>query len=532
MQDAQGNDGLVKVARALVSVSDKSGLNELAEKLQSLGVEIISSGGTGKYLQECGIAYTPIEKVTGNPECFGGRMKTLSFQVSSALLFRRGHEQDEAQAKELGIAPIDLVVCNLYPFEAVARKSGDWAEIVENIDIGGPTMIRAAAKNYAAVGVVTDPSQYGAVIRDLNETGGHLRAALRESLCLDAFRHTACYDGLIAARMEDEWKAERRSIVIAGDGGKELRYGENPHQKSWVCADPFHPGLAGAEPLQGKALSYNNLLDADAAWRSCGDVAALGQADFPAAVSVIKHLSPCGLALAKTPLEALKLAWAGDPVSSFGGILCFNAEVDTDVAAWLEDKFVEVIVAPGYSAAAQEIFSGKKNLRLIALPTYTGQDKAMMVRSISGGWVVQQEDEGADAEFNAVTGTGFPPEKSGLARFGVMACKHLKSNAIGLFKAEDKGYSMVGAGMGNPNRLVSMKQAVEKAHENGHADLSDVVLVSDAFFPFPDNIVIAAGAGIRYIVQPGGSIKDKDVISACNDADIAMSFTGRRHFRH
>jgi phosphoribosylaminoimidazolecarboxamide formyltransferase/IMP cyclohydrolase len=532
MQDVRDNRKMVKITRALVSVSDKSGLEELAARLQGLGVEIISSGGTGKYLQERGIAYTPIEKMTGNPECFGGRMKTLSFQVSSALLFRRGHAEDEAQAKELGIVPIDLVVCNLYPFEAVAKNSPDWDEIVENIDIGGPTMIRAAAKNHVSVGVVTDPAQYGAVIRDLNETGGHLRAALLQSLSLDAFRHTARYDGMIAARMEAEWNAERRSIMIAAEGGKTLRYGENPHQKSWVHADPFNAGLAGAVPLQGKELSYNNLLDADAAWRSCGDVAALGLEGYPAAVSIIKHLSPCGLALAKTPLDALALAWAGDPVSSFGGILCFNATVDADVAAWLADKFVEVIVAPGYTEAAQKSFAAKKSLRLIALPVYSGRDKSMMVRSISGGWVVQQEDEGADTAFNAVTGTGFPPEKSGLARFGVMACKHLKSNAIGLFKAEDKGLSMVGAGMGNPNRLVSMKQAVEKAQENGHKDLSGVVLVSDAFFPFPDNIAIAAGAGIRYIVQPGGSVKDKDVISACNDAQIAMSFTGRRHFRH
>ncbi len=522
----------VSVKRALVSVSDKSGLEKIANKLQARGVEIISSGGTGKFLEGLGIAYTPVEKVTGNPEAFGGRMKTLSFQISSALLFRRNHAEDLKQAADLKIEAIDLVICNLYPFEAVAKKTTDWAEIIENVDVGGPTMIRAAAKNYESVAVVTNPAQYGMVIRDLNETGGAVRAETRARLALEAFRHTAEYDALIAAKMEEKLGEEQRTLSIPVHSGRQLRYGENPHQKSWVHADPFKPGLAGAEPIQGKELSYNNLLDADAAWRSCGDIASLGVKEFPAAVSIIKHLSPCGAALGKTPLEALEAAWAGDPISSFGGILAFNAEVGDDVAQWLANRFVEVIVAPSYSAKAKEIFAAKPNLRLLALPTYAGTDKSIMVRSISGGWVVQQEDEGADADFKPMTGRDFPTDKATLARFGVMACKHLKSNAIGLFLQNTAGLSMVGAGMGNPNRLVSMKQAVEKAHENGHKDLAEAVLVSDAFFPFADNIGIAAAAGIRYIVQPGGSVKDKDVITACNDAGIAMSFTGRRHFRH
>jgi phosphoribosylaminoimidazolecarboxamide formyltransferase/IMP cyclohydrolase len=526
------SDAPVEVKRALISVSDKTGLDELAAKLHGRKVEIISSGGTGKFLQDKGIPYTPVEKVTGNPEAFGGRMKTISFQIASSLLFRRADAGDVKQAAELGIKPIDLVVCNLYPFEATAKKSKDWAEIVENIDVGGPTMIRAAAKNYAAVGVVTSPAQYGAIIRDINETGGSLRFETRRNLALEAFRHTAEYDALIAARFEQEWGLEQRTLSIPPRTGKALRYGENPHQKSWVHADPFRPGLAGAEPIQGKELSYNNLLDADAAWRACGDVAALGIKGFPAAVSIIKHLSPCGMALGKTPLEALEAAWAGDPVSSFGGILCFNEPVGEDVAKWLGNKFVEVVVAPAFTEPALKTFASKPNLRLLALPPYSGREQALMVRSISGGWVVQQEDEGADAEFKSATGKPFPAEKSDLARFGVMACKHLKSNAIGIFAANDKGYSMIGAGMGNPNRLVSMRQAVEKAHENGHQDLSDTVLVSDAFFPFADNIGVAAKAGIRNIVQPGGSVKDKEVVAACNDANIAMTFTGRRHFRH
>lgn len=520
------------IKRALLSVSDKTGLLELATKLHSLKVEIISSGGTGKFLQDHNIPYTPIEKVTGNPESFGGRMKTISFQVASALLFRRENENDIKQAADLGITPIDLVVCNLYPFEEVAKRDHTWDELVENIDIGGPTMIRAAAKNYKSVGVVTNPAQYEMVIRELNETKGQLRLEVLQSLSLEAFRHTAAYDSMVAAKMEEEWNADLKTITLAPKGATTLRYGENPHQKSWVYIDPFHAGLAGATPLQGKELSYNNLLDADAAWRCCGDIASLQLKEFPAAVSIIKHLSPCGVALAKTPLAALEQAWAGDTVSSFGGILCFNQEVGGDVAAWLSDRFVEVIVAPAYSAEALAAFGKKKNLRLIQLPSYDGSYRPAVVRSISGGWLVQQEDTGVDGEFKSVTGNAFPAEKTNLAKFGVMASKHLKSNAIGIFTATDKGYSMIGAGMGNPNRLISIQQAFEKTQENGHKDLSEAVLVSDAFFPFSDNIDIAAKAKIRYIVQPGGSVKDADVIQACNDAGISMTFTGRRHFRH
>ncbi len=514
----------IRIKRALISVSDKSGLAALGKKLVAAGVEIISSGGTAKALAEHGIPVIPIEQVTGSPECFGGRVKTLSYQVAGALLFRRDNAEDAQQAEELNIKPIDLLVCNLYPFEAVAKKNPAWEELIENIDIGGPTLIRSAAKNHAAVAVVTDPAQYGMI--DVETT-----LATREQLALAAFRHTARYDGLIAAKFEEKFNTEERTIVLSPQGAKLLRYGENPHQKSWVYTDPFHPGIASTEPLQGKALSYNNLLDADAAWRACGDAASCATETFPAAVSVIKHLTPCGIALAKTPLKALELGWAGDPVSAFGSILCFNTEVGEEIAAWLKDKFVEVILAPSFSAAALEAFAKKKNLRLLNLPSFTGAYDAPMVKSISGGFVVQQEDTGADAAFDAVTSAKFPANDS-LARFGVMACKHLKSNAIGLFAAHDDGYSMIGAGMGNPNRLVSIKQAVEKAHENGYSDLSAAVLVSDAFFPFPDNIDIAKASGIRAIVQPGGSVKDQDVIDAANDAGIAMVFTGRRHFRH
>lgn len=526
------NNASPKIKRALISVSDKEGLDTLAAALVSQGAEIISSGGTLKYLAERGIAATPIEHVTGNPECFGGRMKTLSFPVASAILYRRGHETDEAEAKAQNIHAIDLVVCNLYPFEAVAKTNPTEDVLIENIDIGGPTLIRAAAKNHLDVTVITCPTQYAELMAEMETHRGATTFALRQKLALAAFRHTARYDGMIAAKLEDLWQAEGRTIVITPDSGTPLRYGENPHQSSHVHADPFHAGIAGAAPLQGKELSYNNLLDADAAWRSCGDAALAAPEELPAVVSIIKHLSPCGVAAAKTPIKALEQAWAGDPVSSFGGILAFNMPVDANIAAWLADRFVEVIVAPAFTPDALALFARKPNLRLLALPVYDGSYKQPMLRSISGGYVVQQEDTGADADFKPATANPFPPAKSALARFGVMACKHLKSNAIGLFAETPEGFSMIGAGMGNPNRLVSMKQAVDKARENGHDNLSDTVLVSDAFFPFADNIAIAAAAGIRYIVQPGGSVKDKDVIQACEEQDIAMAFTGRRHFRH
>ena len=517
----------VKIRRALISVSDKTELAELGRRLADIGVEIISSGGTGRFLQENGVACTPIESVTGNPECFGGRMKTLSFQVASALLFRRDHTGDQEEARRLGIAPIDLVVCNLYPFEAVAKRGGDWDELIENIDIGGPTLIRAAAKNYSHVAVVTDPSQYAQVL------SGETTLEQRQQLARAAFGHTARYDGMVASRLEREWDAQGlRTVVLSPQGGKALRYGENPHQRSWVYTDPFNPGIAGVVPLQGKELSYNNMLDADAAWRCCGDLGALKIKGAECTVAIIKHLSPCGVAGAKSPLEALTMAWSGDPVSSFGGILCFNREVGEDIALWLKDKFVEVILAPRFSGEARRLFAAKKNLRLLELPAYDGTYEPPVVRSISGGWLLQQEDTGADAELRLVTHAGFPAEKTDAARFGIMACKHLKSNAIGLFRQDGHGVFMVGAGMGNPNRLVSMKQAVDKARENGHDDLSDVVLVSDAFFPFADNIGIAKEAGIAFIVQPGGSVNDNQVISACEEGRIAMVFTGRRHFRH
>lgn len=521
---------LVPIKRALLSVSDKTGLDVLAKSLYQNGVEIISSGGTGRFLQERGIPFIPIEQVTGNPEAFAGRMKTLSFQVSSALLFRRDSDEDQKQAQDLNIRPIDLIVCNLYPFQEAALNKASLDELVENIDIGGPTMIRAAAKNFNHVMVCTEPAQYREFLDHFEESKGQTSRELREAFALEAFRHTAAYDGMIATVLEQRWHAAKPSFSLPAQKSTELRYGENPHQKAWVYPDALNHGLAHIMPLQGKPMSYNNLLDADAAWRSCNDIAASAKAG-EAIVSIIKHTNPCGLAMAKNPTEALKLAWAGDPISSFGSIICCNQEVDEDFADWLSSRFVEVVIAPSFSSKALEIFSTKKNLRLV--PYAMSKEKpSYAVRSISGGWLVQEEDIGKDLEFQNMTKREFGSNLKELAQFGTTAGKHLKSNAIVLVRKTEEGVSIIGAGMGNPNRLVSLEQAVQKAKENGVDDLSDVLMISDAFFPFADSIEVAHKFGIQNIVQPGGSIKDKEVIAACDELNISMVFTGRRHFRH
>lgn len=518
-----------KISRALISVSDKTGLDILAQSLHKCGVEIISTGGTRSYLEERQIPVTPIEKITGNPEAFGGRMKTISFEISSALLFKRG--ADDAEAKQLGIQPIDLVVCNLYPFERTARTGADEAALVEQIDIGGVTMIRAAAKNYDDVTILTDPAQYAALAEKWTQEAA-TDFETRKNFALAAFRHTARYDAAIANRFEMLTDDALYTPVITPETAEVLRYGENPHQQGWLYKDPLATdGLAQSEPLQGKALSYNNLLDADAAWRAAMDIAAISPKNSHAAV-IVKHLNPCGIAVSDlSTKDALKQAWAGDAVSSFGGIICLTTECTEEVAAWLDDKFVEIVIAPAFAETALGIFARKKNLRILTSPA-AEKTAPFTIRSVSGGWLVQQDDCGIEDDFKTVTKTAFGNAQENALRFGIAAAKHLRSNAIALVQKNDNGISLIGAGMGNPNRLVSTQQAVEKARENGYDDLSNCVLVSDAFFPFADNIELAGEYGIRHILQPGGSIKDDEVIAACDAQNIAMALTGRRHFRH
>ena len=523
----------VSIRRALISVSDKSHLATLVPMLQQHNIEVVSSGGTAKALEALGLTVTPIQEVTGNPEAFGGRMKTLSFQVSSALLYRRGHEGDEAQASELGIEPIDLVICNLYPFAKVAAQGAEWGTLIENIDIGGPTMIRAAAKNCASVCCVVDPSDYESLVAEVG-TDGTVSQEFRTQVALKAFQHTAQYDSMIATTLcAQAAEAVAPSIHVDTSNPRVLRYGENPHQRAWVCASGTE-GLAAVQPIQGKALSYNNMLDADAAYRSMMDIAQVNPEMH--AVTVIKHLNPCGASLAHTQMDALIGAWSGDPVSAFGSIIAFNQTVTIDTARFFKGKFIEVVIAPDFTEEALWFFSKKKNVRVLKLPL-RDLSAQPVVRSIDGGFLIQDEDCGLDTEYRCVHQGELNPETE-LLRFGSMVTKHLKSNAISLVQGDSRGVRLLGAGMGNPNRLVSTEQAIAKANDNVieseymDQDVSFSILISDAFFPFRDNVDLANDYGIKAIGQPGGSIRDEEVIEACKEHGITMYFTGRRHFRH
>lgn len=525
----------LKVKRALLSVSDKTGIIGLARFLVDQGVEIVSTGGTAKALADAGIAYTNIEAVTGNPEAFGGRMKTISFQVASALLFRRGNESDEGEARALGIRPIDFVACNLYPFAEAVRANADDDALLEKIDVGGPTMVRAAAKNFYGVAVCVDPADYARVMGEMESSGGELSLATRRELALKAFQLTADYDVTIAEELGSRYGTSEKSQWLRLTHGKELRYGENPHQRAFYFRTSDLQGashaITSANIIQGKPLSYNNIRDADAAHRAASD-AWLANSRAGSAVAIVKHMNPCGLGVADDSLAALKLAWAGDPVSAFGSVICFTGEVGLGVADWLADKFVEVIVAPYIVPEALQRFAQKKNMRILLCPPRPEATGEKSLVSVSGGVLVQEEDEGLDSDFRDVTRAKFPKERLRLAQFGVIAAKHLKSNAIALVRQTAEGWlQLVGAGMGQPNRVDCIRAlAGPRAREKG--ETSDLLLASDAFFPFADNIEFAAELGVKLIVQPGGSLRDEEVIRAADERGIAMVFTGRRHFRH
>jgi phosphoribosylaminoimidazolecarboxamide formyltransferase / IMP cyclohydrolase len=524
---------VVKIRRALFSVSDKEGVIGFARFLEARGVEILGTGGTMKKLVESGIKVTPMEKITGNPEAFGGRMKTISFPFASALLYRRDNPEDVATAKKMGVEPVDLVVCNLYPFHEARKRGASDPELVEEIDVGGPTMIRAAAKNHKHVAVATNPAQYAKLMQEIEANDGGLTLSTRKRLAVNAFQLLSTYDSAIAAELASRYLSEENHSIVL-DQGKKLRYGENPHQSATFYRDPSFAGeasIASADILQGKALSYNNLLDADAALRSASDAWIAAGRDRPA-VSIVKHLNPCGLATGKTALEALELAWEGDPVSAFGGILCFTTPVTKECAEWLGDKFVELVVAPSVESDALALFAKKKNLRVLLCPPRKPELKERMIRSVLGGVLVQDEDEGLDGELKSVTRLAFPHEKTTLASFGIMAAKHLRSNAIALVRAHSNGnFQLVGAGMGQPNRIDSL-QALAGPRAKNKGKLDDLLLVSDAFFPFADGIEAAGELGLKFVVQPGGSIRDDEVIAAADRLGMAMAFTGKRHFRH
>ena len=535
------------VERALISVFDKTGIVEFAKRLAALKIEMLSTGGTSKLLREAGVAVRDVSDFTGWPEMLGGRVKTLHPKVHGGLLFRRKHVEDQKQAAEHGIAPIDLVVVNLYPFEATAAKAGLTAEeLIENIDIGGPTMLRSAAKNFESVTVVTDPADYARVAAEL-EAGHETTLGTRLELARKVFATTSAYDGMITTELERlsaaAGHAELRAkpvlperVHIALRRQQELRYGENPHQAAGLyvaensaglkpgatpSATPSGAyGLAAAKQLQGKELSYNNFVDLEAA-RSLA-------AEFrePAAV-IIKHNNPCGTAEQKTLREAYLKALASDPISAFGGVLAFNRVVDAATAEEVAKLFVECIAAPGFEEKAKAIFAAKKNLRLLELPAGGLELECdLQLKRVLGGMLVQQPDLGelSDVELRTVTKRVPTPEEMHTMRFAWKVSKHVKSNAI-VFA---KDGATLGVGAGQMSRVDSVKLAVMKAQ----ASLAGSVVASDAFFPFPDGVEEAAKAGAAAVIQPGGSVRDPEVIAAADRLGMAMVFTGMRHFLH
>ena len=521
--------GRVVVRRALVSVSDKSGLDVLAKSLADGGVELVATGGTRRFIEALGIRVIEAGRINEQPEAFGGRLKTLGFRLFGAILFDRDVPEHLEEARKFGVPTIDLVVCNLYPFGRVAKgQDVDIAELVENIDIGGVSLIRAASKNYRHVAVLSDPDDYGNFLDEFRSRGGP-SLAVREAWAVKGFVHTYHYDQTIALALSRRLDAGGHFSLFSKEVGTALRYGENPHQKARIVS--LGDGLAGAGRLQGREMSYNNYLDADAALGVVADLCRQEVFGTRHCVSVVKHGNPCGLAVHSDQHGALELAWEGDSVSSFGGILCFNRRLEAKAAGWIFEKFVEVVAAPSFCPEALEVLGAKKNLRLLEIdPCAAARGE---VRSIGGGWLVQDGDDiEGSGSFKSVTEKQFGREDFDGILFGVIACGRLKSNAVCLVVHSEGAFRIIGAAMGNPNRIVSVEQAVAQARAAGNTDLGDAIAVSDAFFPFKDGVELLHRHGIEKVVQPGGSMRDGEVIEACNRLGMAMVFTGRRHFRH
>jgi phosphoribosylaminoimidazolecarboxamide formyltransferase / IMP cyclohydrolase len=523
-----------KIDRALLSVSDKTGLAEFAHGLRAHGVEIVSTGGTAKALRDVGIPVTDVAEITQSPEMMDGRVKTLHPRIHGGLLAVRGNDAHEKALAEHAIPPIDLLAVNLYPFEATVAGGADFATCIENIDIGGPAMIRAAAKNHDSVTVVVEPVDYARVLAEMADHGGATTQDLRQSLAAKALARTACYDAAIAAWFADELgerTPERRAI--AGTLGETLRYGENPHQwAAFYRTAEQRFGIATAEQIQGKALSYNNLNDTDAAYELVAefDPAAC------AAVAIIKHANPCGVATGKTLTEAYEKALACDSVSAFGGIVALNRTLEADAAREIVKIFTEVIIAPDASDDAKAIIAEKKNLRLL-LAGGVPDPKAsgLTFRSLSGGFLVQSRDNGvASDDLKVVTRRKPSEQEMADLIFAFTIAKHVKSNAI----VYARGGATVGIGAGQMSRVDAARMAAWKAAEATAAqELEESLTVgsvaaSDAFFPFADGLKAIAEAGATAVIQPGGSMRDDEVIVAADDAGLAMLFTGMRHFRH
>lgn len=526
---------LKKIKSALISVYHKDKLGVIIKKLNALHVQIYSTGGTRSFIESLGVPVTPVESLTGYPSILGGRVKTLHPKVFGGILNRRDNEGDREQIAQYGIPEIDLVLVDLYPFEETVSTGASEEDIIEKIDIGGIALIRGAAKNFNDVLIISSQEQYPELISLLDGKNGESSLSDRKSFACKAFATSSHYDSAIFNYFNAGASDKNR---ISLNNGQLLRYGENPHQSA-IFYKFSNAGsavsLANARVLQGKALSYNNLLDADAAWKSASDAFhAVTHIGNKVAVSVIKHLNPCGLAVSDNIMESLELAWAGDPVSAYGSIICLTEPVTKEVAEWFGKKFVEIIIAPDFTPEALDILGKKKNLRLLVTPVKQQKTGEKLYRSISGGMLVQDEDEGMDTEFKNVTKIQFNSNKLNLAKFGITACKHLKSNSIALVtENKDGSFWLTGAGMGQPNRLDSLRQlTIPRFNLKDGIRIEEAVLISDAFFPFRDSIEAANEFGVKFIVQPGGSIRDEEVIQACDEFEIAMLFTGRRHFKH
>ncbi|HAS6216229.1 TPA: bifunctional phosphoribosylaminoimidazolecarboxamide formyltransferase/IMP cyclohydrolase [Vibrio vulnificus] len=524
------------IRRALISVSDKTGIVEFAQALAERGVDILSTGGTARLLAEQGIAVTEVSDYTGFPEMMDGRVKTLHPKVHGGVLGRRGQD-DEVMAKH-GINPIDMVVVNLYPFaETVAKEGCTLADAVENIDIGGPTMVRSAAKNHKDVTIVVNASDYHRVITEMDANDTSLTLETRFDLAIAAFEHTAAYDGMIANyfgtmvpsygenKEGDEESKFPRTFNQQFIKKQDMRYGENSHQAAafYVEANPQEASVATTRQIQGKALSYNNIADTDAA------LECVKEFNEPACV-IVKHANPCGVALGKDILEAYNRAYQTDPTSAFGGIIAFNQELDAETAtAIVERQFVEVIIAPSVSAEAIEVVAAKKNVRLLECGEWTTKTTGFDVKRVNGGLLVQDRDQGMVSldDLKVVSKRQPTEEELKDALFCWKVAKYVKSNAI----VYSKGDMTIGVGAGQMSRVYSAKIAGIKAADEG-LQVEGCVMASDAFFPFRDGIDAAAEAGIKCVIQPGGSMRDDEVIAAADEHGMAMIFTGMRHFRH
>lgn len=566
---------LVKIKRALISLSDKTGAVEFATELVNHGVELISTGGTAKCLRDAGLTVTDVSAVTGFPEMMDGRVKTLHPKIHGAFLALRDNDEHLASMKEHEIEPIDLVVINLYPFEQTVAKDGvSLEEAVENIDIGGPAMVRSASKNWRSVAVVTDPRLYGGIVEDLQSNDGSLPLQTRQRLAALAYTRTASYDLAISSYLAKQLSNDDLDFLEPlnplGDlmffeaddedaGGNlsgseaapepegettqdtlatgrvsasnidlhlakiiDLRYGENPHQKASLYSTEDNGGIAHAEQLHGKEMSFNNYVDAEAAWNLVNDFE-------QTAVAIIKHTNPSGVGIGSTNLEAYSRALSTDPVSAFGGIVAFNQTVDADVARAVIEVFSEVIVAPAYDDGALEIFRSKKNLRVLKLAANNENAAAIEYKQISGGFLVQEMDlHRVDAEeLNFVSRLAPTDNQVAAMLMAWQVCKHVKSNAIVIANE----YQTIGVGSGQMNRVDSVRIAAMRA-ERFELPIKGAALASDAFFPFRDNVDEAAAMGISAIIQPGGSIKDDESLAAADEHGIVMAFTGIRHFKH